>query len=153
MVAFGFLWVFDAVWACCTENGGAVSQDVFWFLGFAPMSPECCVSLAYWLEAFTLVALFPYMLNIIDLLKPENIIDDGVLNSKEDSIQPIVDTIHGSVVKYDLEMARVGLNAVTDRVIKIIDSDGQKDISTRFCYHFERIGRLTVTTMDEESTA
>jgi len=32
-----------------------------------------CVSLAYWFGAFTFVALFPYMRNVINLLKSENI--------------------------------------------------------------------------------
>jgi hypothetical protein len=42
-----------------------------------PISPllEFHVSFALWLGIFTLVALFPYMLNIINLLKPKTIID------------------------------------------------------------------------------
>jgi uncharacterized membrane protein len=35
------------------KAGESVSQDVFQFLGFIPMSLECAVSLAYWFEAFT----------------------------------------------------------------------------------------------------
>ena len=138
--------------------GEIVSWDVFWVLGFVPMSFECCVSLAYWLEAFTLVALFPYMLNIISLLKPENIIKrlvikitkDRILNSKEDPIQPIMDIIHGSVVKYDIATTRVGLKEVTDRMIEIIHPNDQKKILDLYCDHFERIDRLTVSEIGEE---
>jgi hypothetical protein len=138
--------------------GEIVSQDVFWVLGFVPMSFECCVSLAYWLEAFTLVALFPYMLNIISLLKPENIIKrlvikitkDRILNSKEDPIQPIMDIIHGSVVKYDIATTRVGLKEVTNRMIEIIHPNDQKKILDLYCDHFERIDRLTVSEIGEE---
>jgi len=54
------------------EAGAVVSQDVFWSLGCVSISFEFCVSFAYWLEVFTLVALFPYMLNIINLLEPED---------------------------------------------------------------------------------
>ena len=137
-----------------------VSQDVFWVLGFVPMSIECCVSVAYWLETFTLVALFPYMLNIIGLLKPENIINrlateitnDKILKSEEDLIQPIMDIIHSSVMKYDLGTTRVGLKAVTDQMIEIIDSDNQKELITCFCDHFRRVRTLTVDKMDEEAT-
>jgi len=145
------------------KAGEAVSQDVFWSCGFVPISPETCVSLAYLLEAFTLVALFPYMLNVIDLLRPENIINklsikitkDNILNSKKypekDPVQPIMDIIHGSVMKYDIATTRIGLEAVTDRMIGIIDSHVEKEISRRFCDHFERVGRLTVNKMDGEA--
>ena len=143
--------------------GGAreiVSQDVFCSLGCVSISLESCVSFAYWLEAFTLVALFPYMLNIMGLLKPENIIKrlaieitkDKILNPKKDPIQPIMDVIHGSVMKYDIATTRVGLKVVTDRMIKIIDLDSQKEIITCHRDHFRRVRMLTVDKMDEEAT-
>jgi hypothetical protein len=140
--------------------GEIVSQDVFWVLGYVPMSFECCVSVAYWLGAFTLVALFPYMLNIIGLLKPENIIkrlaieitNDKILKSEEDLIQPIMDMIYGSVRKYDLETARVGLKIITDRMIRIIDLGCEEEVPMHLCSHFGRVGRLTVSKTDEVST-
>ncbi|MBE9594947.1 MAG: hypothetical protein IMF19_15870, partial [Proteobacteria bacterium] len=112
------------------------------------------------LGAFTFVALFPYMLNIIRLLKPGSIIKrlaieitkDKIINSEEDPIQPIMDIIHGSIRKYDLETTRVGLKKVTKQVIGIIDSDGEEEISGRFCKHLERVGKLAVSSMDGEST-
>ena len=77
---------------------------------------------------------------------------DKFLTPKEDPIQPIVDIIHGSIMKYDLATTRVGLKAVTDQVIKIIDSIGEKEISERFCGHLRRIGRLAISREDVEST-
>jgi ribosomal protein S20 len=141
-------------------EGGAVSQSAIWSLGPISISFEFFVSLAYWLGAFTFVALFPYMWNIISLLKSENIIKrltieinrDKILNSKEDPIQPIADIIHGSIMKYDLETTRVGLNAVTDQVIEIIDSDTEREISKLFCEHLVRSGRLAIRREDEGST-
>ena len=141
--------------------GEAVGQDVFWSRGFVSISPETCISLAYWLEAFTLVALFPYMLNIIGLLKPENIIKrlaikitkDRILKPKEDPIQPIMDIIHGAVMKYDIATTRVGLDAVTDRVIKIIDSNFEVVIAFTFHYHLVGVGKLAVSKMDKRSTS
>jgi len=140
--------------------GEAVSQDAVWSRGFVSISIETCVSLAYWLEAFTLVALFPYMLNIIGLLKPETIInrlsikitEKGILKSKEDPIQPITDIIHGAVMKYDIATTRVGLKAVTGQVIKILNVNGEHGISMRFFTHLEQVSRLTVSKRDDEST-
>ena len=106
-------------------EGEVVSQSAIWSLGRFSISFEFCVSMAYWLGAFTFVALFPYMLNVIGILKSENIIKrlakeitkDKLLKSiklaktsegierrtVDDPIQPIVDIIHGSIMKYDLE--------------------------------------------------
>jgi hypothetical protein len=114
-------------------EGEFVSQSAIWSLGPISVSFEFCVSMAYWLGAFTFVALFPYMLDVIRLLKPESIIKrltieitkDKFLNKKEHPLQPIVDIIHGSIMKYDIATTRIGLGAVTEQVIEIIDSDGQ----------------------------
>ena len=141
-------------------EGEFVSQSAIWSLGRFSISFEFCVSLAYWLGAFTFVALFPYMLNIIGLLKPQKIIKrlaaeitkDKILNLKEDPIQPIMDIIHGSIMKYDLGTTRVGLKAVTDQVIKVIDSDKEKEISKSFCVHLARVSRLAISKEDEDST-
>nr|CBH37375.1 hypothetical membrane protein [uncultured archaeon] len=137
-----------------------VSQSVIWYLGPFPISFESYVSLAYWLGAFTFVVLFPYMLNIISLLKSENIIKrlaikitkDKILNQKEDPVQLVVDIIYGSIMKYDLETTRLGLKAVTNQVIEIIDSKKEEEISKRFCDHLERVGRLAISREDAEST-
>jgi uncharacterized membrane protein len=140
-------------------KSGAVSQSVIWSLGPISISFEFCVSLAYWLGAFTFVALFPYMWNIIGLLKSENIINrlaneitkDKILEFIKsaktsggvekrlvaDPIQPIVDIIHAAIMKYDLETTRVGLKAVTDQALNVIgpdiDPDNEESISEYFC--------------------
>jgi len=155
-IFFGFIVLKLVVGA----EGEAVSQSAILSLGFVSVSFEFCVSLAHWLGAFTFVALFPYMLNIIGLLKPENIIKrlaiditkDKILNTKEDPIQPIMDIIHVSIRKYDIETTRVGLRVVTERVTEIIDSNSEKGISERFCRHLGRVGGLAASKMDEEST-
>ncbi len=154
--------------------GETVSQDVFWCLGFVPMSFEYCVSLAYWLEVFTFVALFPYLLNIIDLLKSENIIKklserinrENVLKfirpeekhngnrtkpTKDDPVQPIVAIIHDSVMKYDIATTGYGLKAITDKAIEVVHSDHEIETSRHFCTHLERIGKLAVSREDGES--
>lgn len=141
-------------------EGGAVSQSAIWSLAPISISFEFFVSMAYWLGAFTFVALFPYLWNIIGLLKSENIINrlateitkDKIINPKEDPVQPIVDIIHGSIMKYDLETTRVGLKAVTNQVIEIIDSKKEEEISKRFCAHLERVGGLAISREDAEST-
>jgi len=142
------------------------------------------ISLEYWIYAAYLIAigtfvgLFLYLKNVFDLLKPltiikrlsDNITKKNVLehtNSvitnkkyrtqpiKDDPIQPIMDIIHSSVMKYDIATTRIGLGSVTDRVIEIIKSDGEGDIeiSRHVCDRFERVGRLTVNKTDGEATA
>ena len=139
------------------------------------ISLETHISYALFLGFFSIVMLFQYMRNTINLLNPTNIIkrlSEGITKDKilkyiksaktsegvetstvEDPIQPIMDIIHGSIMKYDIDTTRVGLKAVTDHVLKIIDSDGEEKISGHFCKHLERIGGLAVSKTDEESTA
>ena len=115
---------------------------------------------AYVAVVFTFFMLFPYMWNIINLLNPANIINrlkikitkSNILNSEEDPVQPIMDIVHRSIMKYDLETTRAGLKAVTGQMVEIIDSDSQKEIITCFCDHFRQVRMLTVDKMNEEAT-
>jgi len=122
------------------------------------ISLEAYISGVYALGISTFVILFPYMWNIINLLKPENIINrlasditkDAILNS-EDPLQPIMDIVHGSIMKYDLDTTRVGLTTLTRRVIEIIDSDIEEKISMRFCEeHLRQAGRLAARGMEDD---
>jgi hypothetical protein len=141
-------------------EGEFVSQSVIWYLGPFPISFESYVSLAYWLGAFTFVVLFPYMLNIISLLKSENIIKrleieitkDKILNPKGDPVQSILNIIHGSIMKYDLETTRVGLKTFKEQVLKSICPANEEKISRSFCDYLTRVGRLAISREDEEST-
>ena len=132
---------------------------------YLDISLEGHISIAYALGCFLFAMLIMYLQSIIKFLNPANIINqlateitkDKILKKEEDPIQPIVDIIHGSIMKYDLETTRVGLKAVTDRVIKIIEteiigSDDEKEISERFCSHLTRVGRLAISREDAEST-
>ena len=155
-------------------EGEFVSQSAIWTLGSVTISFEFCVSLAYWLGVFTFVALFPYMWNIISLLKSENVIKrlankitkDKILEYIKlaktsggvekrlvaDPIQPIVDIIHGSIMKYDLETTRFGLKKVTDQVLKIISPGDEEESLWCFCNQLTRVGRLAISREDAEST-
>ncbi|MCK4733062.1 MAG: DUF2254 domain-containing protein [Methanophagales archaeon] len=123
------------------------------------ISLEAYISTVYALGISTFAILCLYIWNIMSLLTPETIIKrlkneitkGNLLNSKEDPIQPIVDIVHGSIMKYDIETTRVGLKAVTEQVIKIIGPDDAEKISERFCGHLTRVGRLAISKLDEES--
>jgi hypothetical protein len=123
-------------------------------------SLEYHIVCVYLYGGLTFIGLFLYTWNIINFLNPSTIINrlaigitkDTLLNSEEDPIQPIMDIVHGSIMKYDIATTRVGLKAVTDKVIKIIDSKTEKEISELFCNHLERVGKLAISSDDVEST-
>ena len=155
-------------------EGEFVSQSAIWSLGSISVSFEFCVSMAYWLGVFTFVALFPYLWYTFSLLKSENIIKrlankitkDKILEYIKlaktsggvekrlvaDPIQPIVDIIHGSIMKYDLETTRFGLKKVTDQVLKIISPGDEEESLWCFCNQLTRVGRLAISREDAEST-
>jgi uncharacterized membrane protein len=140
---------------------------------------EYFVSFALWLGAFSFAALFPYILRIIDLLKPANIIQrlsgditgDKISNyivksskgdetsAVEDPIQPIVDIIYGALRKHDLETARKGLREIVELVIKVINTEEKEKkegkisfYSGYICSHLQRVGKFAASIADEEST-
>ena len=152
----GVLKLVEAAGGAGGAGGEAVSDSLeFW------------VSLAFWLGAFTFVALFLYLWNIFELLKAEEIVKRlavGITREKilkaedkeeEDPILPVLDVVRSAIMKYDFATTRVGLKAVTERVAEILGSEsagkGEEEISKRFCRHLERVGRLAASREDEES--
>ncbi|KPQ43366.1 MAG: hypothetical protein MPEBLZ_02087 [Candidatus Methanoperedens nitroreducens] len=93
---------------------------------------------AYFLGIFSFVALVPYILNIIELLKPSTLIEKlakritvenilsafkdvknfkerqyyPVVDMEKDSIQPIIDIVRSSMISYDYETVRYGLKTI-----------------------------------------
>ena len=143
------------------------------------VSLESCVFIVYLMGVAAFVGVFFHIGNVIDLLKPENIIkklsnkitsenvlefiiseekqnNDRTEPAKDDPVQPIVDIIHGSVMKYDIATTGYGLKAITEKAIEVVCSDyekadGGRKISEYFCVHLIRIGKLTVSIGDSES--
>jgi hypothetical protein len=120
------------------------------------VSLEFCVFLAYSMGIIAFTGLFWHVGNVINLLKPENIINrlsDDITKDKnleyisylvdneknpEKSIkkcpaQPIIDIIYGALRKDDIETVRYGVGAVTDwakEVIDQVDPDPDNDLYT-----------------------
>ena len=123
---------------------------------------ETLVLLVYLMGIAAFIGLFWHIGNVIDLLKPENIIKrladkitkDKILNPKKDPIQPIMDIIHVSIMKYDIATVECGLDAVMKNAAYIIDiskySDG-KHISMRFCGRLGTAGRCALRAGSDES--
>jgi hypothetical protein len=146
-----------------------VSQNIIWSFHiwhFGPhsISFECLVSFALWFGAFTFVALFPYMWNIIKLLEPTTIIkrlSEDILEHKissynkekgDDPVLPIVDIISGSINKHDLGTVSVGLKELTNRMVEVKDTESKKTFLETFYNHLVRVGRLAIIKIDEEAT-
>lgn len=109
---------------------------------------------AYFLGSFSLIALIPYTLNTIDLLKPSNImahlsekitedsvlfyisswsgtnnhfVNDNIQNNAPDPLLPIVDMITSSLMKYDYAVSREGLLYIKKSSISILKNYGIED--------------------------
>ncbi len=156
--------------------GGKYSISNSWCI-IVPL--EICVFFAYSMGIIAFAGLFWHIGNVITLLKPENIIEklsEGITTEKilkfieseekqrvdrtqpvkDDPLQPILDIIHVSIMKYDFESAKHGLEAITDRTIEICNSNKYSDIeddiisiSGHFCYHLSLIGTFAVRNVNE----
>lgn len=121
---------------------------------------------AYYLGIFAFVALVPYFWKTYELLKHSTMINmlaggitkDNILKSidkksekfAEDPIQPIVDIVIGSIIKYDYETVRLGLKEIGEHISRllkneILTEDDATKISKRVLFHFDNIERLALS--------
>jgi hypothetical protein len=152
---YGFSIFLGLLFLKMIRVGEDLSQIVIFY-----SSLEYSIIFIYALGISSFALLFLYFGNTINLLNPANIIHrlqigitkDNLLNTEDDPIQPVMDIVHGSIMKYDIATTRIGLKAVTNRMIEIIEPDNQKEISDRFCEHLQRVSKLTISREDPEST-
>lgn len=83
-----------------------------------------------------------------DILRP-------VIEIDGDPVQPIIDIVHSSMMKYDYETMRYGLKVLENYVIGILkDEEFKKDegvITKHILTHLERVGKLAASREDEDS--
>ena len=83
-----------------------------------------------------------------DILRP-------VIEIDKDPVQPIIDIVHASMMKYDYETMRYGLKVLENYMTKILKVDKlEKDdvtIVKHIFTHLERVGKLAASRDDEDS--
>ncbi len=131
------------------------------------------ISHLYYIGVFAFIAVIPCIWSILNLLKPSTIIEllakeitkqslllaameEKNKKGKVDRIQPIIDIIHSSLMKYDYTTLRDGLRAITERIINIIENetftDAEEDrVAKLFFFGLRRIGVLAINGGDEDS--
>lgn len=124
------------------------------------------------LSICSFLALVPYLLNILNLLDPSTIIDilsrditkDNLFSLNEsskiaiDPVLPIIDIINSSLLKYDYETAKYGLDVIENRIICVIneidnesDEIGKKLLNS--IHFFEDIAQVAANLKNEESAS
>ncbi|MBU7027010.1 MAG: DUF2254 domain-containing protein [Theionarchaea archaeon] len=146
---------------------------------------ESYISLSYFLGVFCFTSLIPYIYRLFYLLKPKTIIKklsekiniDNLVekesqpdkkdsfgeeeiqpeeNDEEDPLQPIVDIVRSSMVKYDSETFKYGLRTIRAKICNILKKKDIKKseaeiISKKVYEKLHEIGRLAVGREDEYS--
>lgn len=98
-----------------------------------------------------------YIENDFNFLKSYEIYDTKpVIRTGKDPIQPIVDIIQVSLIKYDFETFKNGLEAIKSRINLILDDekindDDKEEILKLVLTHLTRIGNQSVKNEDEEA--
>jgi hypothetical protein len=146
-------------------------KGVTWSFGQITLPLEGLVSIALVLGVFTFIALFWYMSDFFDSLKPEKYIKkllnavtkNTILNCIKadkkgiigDPVQPIVDIIYGSIRTHNLEITIIGLRGIVEKAIEIISRLGMDEkeiLQEYFCYHLQEVGTFAAGISDEKST-
>ena len=126
---------------------------------------------SYSLGIFVLLSLAPYIWNTFNFLKPSTIINslsekiscETILYAIEednekiddvDPIQPIIDIVRSSLMKYDYETVKMGLTAIENRMDFIIEDKhyvGDERIVKHFFNHLLRVGKLAILRDNDDS--
>lgn len=143
-------------------NDSAISKDV-----------EFGISLSFRLGILAFLALIPYAWTILISLKPSKVIDSlsqnismdsiksvvslGELGEKDDPMQPIMDIIIASLMKYDEGTIVEGLKSLRSRMAFIIinhdfENDDEFIFSINIFPHLLEIGTLATSRRDEHAS-
>ncbi len=114
------------------------------------------------LDIYTFLTLFLYMLNTINLLRPDVIVkmlvDDinteNILQTEwnNDIMQPVFDVVQASINRFDVTTTRTGLIQLTMRVEELylkFNSDERDQIVDHLFKHFERSSLIAIGNKDE----
>ncbi|MCZ7382288.1 MAG: hypothetical protein O8C64_12050 [Candidatus Methanoperedens sp.] len=78
-----------------------------------------------------------------------------IIDSEKDPILPIIDIVHGSMIKHDFEAVRDGLREIENCVYNMIENEAFEETDEmKILYlfeHLERVGILAVNMHDEYS--
>ncbi len=132
---------------------------------------ESYILFAYYISMFAFIALIPYMWNILDLMKPsvvigklteritlENVLTaagaEGKLIERDDPIQPIIDIMNASLMKYDYGTFREGLRAIWNSTTGMLDKTQEKaekeKVVNHVLYHLETVKRLAAGSNEDK---
>jgi hypothetical protein len=168
------LWILMGIYGIAIFYGLGVLKMIENPLMGRRSNLEAQVSFAYYLGVFAFVALVPYIWNTLEMLKPSTVIDmlaeeitkENILfaidehqekTNEKDPIQPIIDIVNGSIMKYDYETVRYGLEEIGNRCNHIFRNENfkgeeEKKVSEHIFSHLTRVGKLAVSKKDEDST-
>jgi hypothetical protein len=138
------------LWFLLVLYGGSMLYDFIVLKILSEKIGEFYIFIAYWLFASALLALFPYVLSMMNILSPQIIIKRLLENVtlpyiksasaeliekdlpslfrvaevqiEKDPFLPVVDIIRNTFMRNDYETARLGLREMTNKSVKIINS-------------------------------
>jgi len=151
------LWLLMGLYIFSIAYGLAILKIISW-----AMEPllETYIVFSYFLGIFCFTTLIPYTYVMFIMLKPSTFIEklSQKINKEEllhtEPIQPIIDIVRRSMMEYDHETAREGLDAIGEKASSIFRrerfiGDEETNISEKVYRHFFEIGKLALNKGDE----
>lgn len=110
---------------------------------------------------YTFLILFLYIINTIQLLRPDEVvkmlvedINEGNIQPKEgtdDIVQSVFDVVHASINRFDVTTTRIGLNQLLLRIktlLPLFDDSAKDRITEHFCEHIQRSSLIALQNED-----
>ena len=83
-----------------------------------------------------------------DIMRP-------VIDTESDPVQPVIDIIHSSMMKYDYGTMRYGLNVLENYMIELLKNEkfenDERIVVKHIFTHMEKVGKLAASRDDEDS--
>jgi len=126
---------------------------------------ELFISISIYFSIFTFIILFPFFINILNILKPSAIIQeliDGVTKqyiiecnenygkTPNDPFYPITDIFKDSLIKHDFDITRELLASIRIKAGKLTFHKVDENILNYFYFHIREIGKFAAKMQNDE---
>lgn len=123
---------------------------------------ELYISLSIYFTIFTFIILFPFLINVLNILKPSSFIQESnnIITQKyiascekkydrpDDPFHSIMDFFKDSILKHDFDITREILTIIKSKIIQLISSNPDENTLDYFYFHLRKMADFAASKDD-----